>query len=635
LATNSMAAGTESATINGVQNTKPLLAAGPAEIGSREMFTLVRELIGPYAGWLVIVFIAMLVETAMSLASPWPLKLVIDSVLDAHPLPGWLRGLQDLSVGDSKVGLALLAGAGVVVIAVAGAIATYIDNYYTESVGQWVANDLRIRIYDHLQRLSLSYFDKQQTGTMLSTITSDVATVQNFASSNTLDLLVDVLTIIGVLGLMFWLNWDFALIAVAVTPFLLMFVSRFKKAVKRATHQVRLHQADIVSVVQEGLESVRVVKAFGRESLEDTHLGEVSRATVEAALNARRVKSLLSPIVSIIVALCTAVVLWRGASLILRDVMTVGVLTVFLAYLSKFFKPVQDLAKNSNAIAQATVSLERIKRILDTDDVIKNRAGARILETAKGSIAFQHVVFGYDPAAPVLKDVTFVAEAGQKLGVVGTTGGGKSTVVSLIPRFYDVDGGQVLIDGIDVTQYTKESLRSNVGFVLQDTVLFHGTIKSNIAYGRADASDAQIVEAAKLANAHDFISAMPHGYDTLVGERGLTVSGGQRQRIGIARAIVRNAPILILDEPTAALDPESERLVMEGLSKLMKGRTVITIAHRLSTIRDSDKIIVLDGGIVAEQGTHDDLLKVGGIYAGLHRIQYESASPVAAAQHFT
>ena len=633
MATDSMAATAGAATVNGSQNAKPLLAAGAPDIGTRQMLGLIRELVRPYTGWLVIVLIAMLLETAMGLASPWPLKVVIDSVLGSHPLPEWLRGLEGISVGDSKVGLALLAGIGVVSIAVIGAIATYIDNYYTESVGQWVANDLRIRLYDHLQRLSLAYFDKQHTGTMLSTITSDVATVQEFASSNTLDLLVDVLTIAGVLGLMFWLNWDFALIAVAVTPFLLMFVSRFKKAVKKATHQVRQHQADIVSVVQEGLESVRVVKAFGRESLEDSRLGAVSHATVEAALNARRVKSLLSPIVSVVVALCTAVVLWRGASLILRDAMTVGVLTVFLAYLNKFFKPVQNLAKNTNAIAQATVALERIKRILDTDDVIKNRPDARTLETATGAICFQHVAFGYHPDAPVLQDVTFVVEAGQKLGVVGTTGGGKSTVVCLIPRFYDVDAGQVLIDGVDVQQYTKESLRSQVGFVSQDTVLFHGTIKSNIAYGRAGASDAQIVEAAKLANAHEFISAMPQGYDSLVGERGLTLSGGQRQRIGIARAIIRNCPILILDEPTAALDAESERLVMEGLSKLMRGRTVITIAHRLSTIRDADKIIVVDGGIVAEQGTHDELLELGGIYAEMHRVQYESAASDAAGHY--
>jgi ABC-type multidrug transport system fused ATPase/permease subunit len=611
---------------NDGKTAETLKAAAPRDIGSREMFSLIRELVRPYAGWLVIVFIAMLVETAMSLASPWPLKVVIDSVLGSHPLPDWLHGLQSLPIGDSKLGLALLAGIGVALIAVIGAIATYIDNYYTESVGQWVANDLRIRIYDHLQRLSLSYFDKQQTGTMLSTITSDVATIQNFASSNTLSLLVDVLTIIGVLGLMFWLNWDFALIAVAVTPFLLMFVSRFKKAVKKATHEVRQHQADIVSVVQEGLESVRVVKAYGRESLEDTRLSDVSHATVDAALKARRVKSLLSPIVSIVVALCTALVLWRGASLILKGAMTVGALTVFLAYLNKFFKPVQDLAKNTNAIAQATVSLERIKRILDTDDIIKDRANAQTLENARGTIAFDQVAFSYEPGAPILKGVTFTIEAGQKLGVVGTTGGGKSTVVGLIPRFYDAGGGRVLIDGVDITAYTKESLRKQIGFVLQDTVLFHGSIKSNIAYGRVGASDTEIIEAAKLANAHDFISAMPHGYDTLVGERGLTVSGGQRQRIGIARAIIRNSPILILDEPTAALDTESERLVMEGLSKLMKGRTVITIAHRLSTIRDSDKIIVLDRGIVAEQGTHDELLALKGIYSELHRVQYENTA---------
>ncbi len=616
----------EPAPVKDGKKAKPLVAAALPDIGSREMFALIRELVRPFTGWLIIVFVAMLIETAMSLASPWPLKIVIDSVLGSHPLPDWLRGLKDSSVGDNKMGLALLAGAGVVLIAVIGAIATYIDNYYTESVGQWVANDLRIRIYDHLQRLSLSFFDKQQTGTLLSTITSDVATIQNFASSNTLNLLVDILTIIGVLGLMFWLNWDFALIAVAVTPFLLLFVSRFKKAVKKATHEVRLHQADIVSVVQEGLESVRVVKAYGRESLEESHLSAVSREAVDAALKARRVKSLLSPIVSIVVAGCTAFVLWRGAGLIIKDVMTVGALTVFLAYLNKFFKPVQDLAKNTNAIAQATVALERIQRILDTDTGIKDRADAKTLETAKGHIAFDKVAFGYDPGNPVLKGITFGIEAGQKLGVVGTTGGGKSTVVGLIPRFYDVDGGRVLIDGVDVMEYTKTSLRNQIGFVLQDTVLFHGTIKSNIAYGRTGASDDEIIAAAKLANAHDFISAMPHGYDTMVGERGLSLSGGQRQRIGIARAIIRNSPILILDEPTAALDTESERLVMEGLSKLMQGRTVITIAHRLSTIRDSDKIIVLDGGVVAEQGSHDELLKLNGIYAELHRIQYENTA---------
>ncbi|HEX7271883.1 MAG TPA: ABC transporter ATP-binding protein [Casimicrobiaceae bacterium] len=587
------------------------------------MTGLVLALVRPYRLWLAVVFGAMLIETAMSMAGPWPLKIVIDNVLGTHPLPEWLGWIRDMPLAGSKTGLALIAAAGVLAIAAVGALATYIDNYYTESVGQWVANDLRLKIYDHLQHLSLGYYDKQQTGVLLSTITNDVATVQNFASSNTLDILVDLLTIVGILGLMLWLQWDFALICVAVTPFLLLFVSRFKKAVKKAQHQVRLHQADLVTVVQQGLESIRVVKAFGREQLEEARLAEASEATVDAALKARRVKSLLSPIVSIVVAGCTAYVLWRGASLIVTDAMTIGALTVFLAYLTKFFKPVQDLAKMTNAIAQTSVALERIRAILDADKMIAEKRNARVLDSARGEIVAEHVAFGYDPANPILRDVNFRIQPGQLVGVVGTTGGGKSTVVGLIPRFYDPDGGRLLVDGVDVREYTKASLRGQIGFVLQETVLFRGTIRENIAYGRPDATEEEIIEAAKLANAHDFIMEMPGGYGSLVGERGLTLSGGQRQRIGIARAIIRNAPILILDEPTAALDTESERLVIEGLERLMKGRTVITIAHRLSTIRDADKIIVLKGGVVAEQGTHDELIALNGVYAELHRIQYE------------
>ncbi|HTP46303.1 MAG TPA: ABC transporter ATP-binding protein [Casimicrobiaceae bacterium] len=593
------------------------------EVSSTTMTGLVLALVNPYRRWLAVVFGAMLIETAMSMAGPWPLKVVIDNVLGTHPLPEWLGWIRDMPLAGSKTGLALIAAVGVVAIAAVGALATYIDNYYTESVGQWVANDLRLKIYDHLQHLSLGYYDKQQTGVLLSTITNDVATVQNFASSNTLDILVDLLTIVGILGLMLWLQWDFALICVAVTPFLLLFVSRFKKAVKKAQHQVRLHQADLVTVVQQGLESIRVVKAFGREQLEEARLTEASEATVDAALKARRVKSLLSPIVSIVVAGCTAYVLWRGASLIVADAMTIGALTVFLAYLTKFFKPVQDLAKMTNAIAQTSVALERIRAILDADKMIAEKRNARVLASARGEIVAERVAFGYDPENPILRDVNFRIQPGQLVGVVGTTGGGKSTVVGLIPRFYDPDGGRLLVDGVDVREYTKASLRGQIGFVLQETVLFRGTIRENIAYGRPDATEEEIIEAAKLANAHDFITEMPGGYGSLVGERGLTLSGGQRQRIGIARAIIRNAPILILDEPTAALDTESERLVIEGLERLMKGRTVITIAHRLSTIRDADKIIVLKGGVVAEQGTHDELIALNGVYAELHRIQYE------------
>ncbi len=593
--------------------------------------SLVLALVRPYRGWLAIVFAAMMVEIAMSLAAPWPLKLILDDALGHHRLPEWAEWAHTLGIGHHTMGVALFAALATLAIAVVGAIATYIDNYYTTSIGQWVANDLRIRIYAHLHRLSLGYYDSTKTGTLMSTITGDVSTVQGFASSSTLGIIVDLVTIVFMVGLMFWLNWDFTLIAIGVTPFLLMFVVRFKKAVKEATRDVRIKQSEVLAVVQEGLGSVRAVKAFGREDLEVAHMEEASQAAVTAALRARRVKSMLSPVVGVVVALCTAIVLWRGTALIIAGTMTAGALTVYLAYLNKFFKPVKDLAGMTSAIAQTTVALERIQTILSADDIIPQRADAADLRQVRGEITFDHVAFGYAKEAPVLTDVSFTIKPGQVVGVVGPTGSGKSTVVSLLPRFYDPTAGRVLIDGIDISTCTLPSVRSQIGFVLQETVLFRGTIRENIAYGRPGASDEEVIAAAKLANAHEFIARMPHGYDSPVGERGDTLSGGQRQRIGIARAVIRNSPIMILDEPTAALDTESEQLVIEGLQQLMKGRTVIMIAHRLSTIRDADKIIVLKDGVVAEEGTNDELIARGGVYAELHRIQFETqpAHPAA------
>jgi ABC-type multidrug transport system fused ATPase/permease subunit len=588
------------------------------------LLKLIRQLIRPYYGNLFIILSAMVVETVSSLAAPWPLKIIIDNVAGGHKLPDWFPRAWGPLHGSDKMHIALLAAIALVVIAAIGAVASYIDNYFTESVGQYVAHDLRVRTFHHLQRLSLGYYNTHQLGTLLSTITTDIQTIQGFASSSTLSILVDLLTIFSMLGLMAWLNWDFTLIALAVTPFLLFFVSRFKKAVKKATHEVRKEQAEIVSVVQQGLESMQVVKAFQGEKSEEAQLATVSFATVNAALAARKVKSLLSPVVSITVALCTAIVLWRGAYLILAGGMTVGALTVYLAYLTKFFKPVKDLATTTNAIAQAAVGVDRIRAILDTDDIIPERSDAIEPRNIKGEINFEHVSFNYQNNPAVLLDVSFKIKPGQLVGIVGPTGSGKSTVVSLIPRFYDVTSGKVTVDGHDVRDYKIHTLRDQIGYVLQDTVLFRGTILDNIAFGRPTATREEIIEAARLANADEFIDKMPNGYETMVGERGLTLSGGQRQRIGIARVMVRNSPILLLDEPTAALDTESEKLVIEGLERLMKGRTVITIAHRLTTIRDADQIIVIAGGVVAESGTHEELMALNGIYAGLHRAQYDA-----------
>ena len=595
------------------------------------MFLLIWGLVKPYRGSLAVVLVAMVLQMAATVAAPWPLKVVLDNVVGEHKLPHWLSDLlAPFFHHGTKMEIAAAAAIALVVIALVGAIASGIANYYTASVGQYIANDLRLRTYDHLQQLSLNYYSEHDLGTLLSTLTADVQTIQSFASGSTLDIVVDLLTIFSMLAIMFVLNWDFTLIAVAITPFMLVIISRFKKAVKKAQKEVRKQQSNIVTVVQQGLESVRVIKAFGRQDLEQEELSEVSKATVDASLKARRVKAMLSPLVTVVVALCTAFVLWRSSSLILKGTMTAGALTVFLSYLAQFFKPVKDLATMTNTIAQTAVGVDRIQAILDASDVIPEKADAIDCGPLKGNIDFENIVFGYNKDACVLKGVSFKIAAGQMIGVVGPTGSGKSTIVSLIPRFYDPNSGRVTIDGHDLRDMKLRDLRSQIAYVLQETVLFRGSVADNIAYGKGTATRDEIVEAAKLANADGFISQMPQGYDTLVGDRGDTLSGGQRQRIGIARAIIRDNPILILDEPTAALDSESEKLVMDALTRLMKGRTVITIAHRLSTIREADKIVVLTQGELAEQGSHDELMALNGVYAALYRTQFDEQ--VAAAQ---
>ncbi|HZC43853.1 MAG TPA: ABC transporter ATP-binding protein [Acidobacteriaceae bacterium] len=591
-------------------------------------WTLIRQLLWPYRLHLLAILAAMIVETVANLAGPWPLKVIIDDVAGhGHSSPMFSR-IESALAGTQKMQLAALMAVAFLFVAIIGAVTGYIDNYITESVGQRVAHDLRMRTYHHLQRLSLSYYNTHATGGLLSTITTDIQTVQSFASSSTLDIVVDLLTIVSMLGLMFWLNWDFTLIALGVTPILLIFVFRFKKAVKKATREVRKEQSEIVSVVQQDLGSMQVIQAFGLQDHQEKELGAVSQAVIDAALKARRVKSLLSPIVSIVVAACTAVVLWRGAWLTVQKAMTIGALTVFLAYLTKFFKPVKDLATSTNAIAQVAVAVDRIEEVLDADSVVVEKNDAIEIDTVAGTIEFSNVSFGYSTERPVLSDVNFTIRAGQFIGIVGPTGAGKSTVVSMIPRFYDPVSGSIKIDGIDIRDMKLDCLRDQIGYVLQDTVLFRGTIAENIAFGKPGASEDEIVAAAKLANAHEFIMQMPGGYRAIVGERGATLSGGQRQRIGIARVMIRNSPILLLDEPTAALDTESERLVIDALERLMKGRTVIAIAHRLSTIRDADQIMVISGGGVAEMGSHDELMATEGIYATLHAAQFNTSSKV-------
>ncbi len=585
---------------------------------------LLRDLLRPRRRTLATLVVAMLIQTATSLATPWPLKVVLDNVVGSHPAPRWIAWLLPALGGDGKPQIAAAAGIATVLIAAVTGIAMYVQSYFTESLGQCVGNDLRVRLYHHLQELSLAYYDATRTGTILSTLTGDVQTIQSFASMSTLNIFTDMLTLVGMIIVMFWLHWDFALIALAVTPLLAVFILRVNKAVRMAVREVRTRQSELVSTLQEGLQAIEVVQAYGGEERQERQFRQVSSETVMAWLRARRFSSLLSPVVGIAIALCTGLVIWRGSLLILAGVMTAGALTVFLAYLAKFFQPVRDLAQMTNTFAQVSVAFQRVSAVCDADQIIPERPAPQDPPRFRGEIVFENVEFGYDPSVPVLRDISFTTAPGQMVGIVGPTGSGKSTVVSLIPRFRDPLSGRIMIDGVDICDYKLHGLRCQIGFVLQETVLLRGTVRENIAFGRPDATGDEIIAAAKLANADEFITRMPDGYDSLVGERGGTLSGGQRQRIGIARALIRDSPILILDEPTAALDAESEESVIEALERLMEGRTVITIAHRLSTLRNADKLIVVKDGVVAESGTHEQLLALDGIYAGLHHLQFGS-----------
>jgi subfamily B ATP-binding cassette protein MsbA len=565
------------------------------------MLALASRLVRPYWKWLLIVIVAMLIETAMSLASPWPLKVVLDSVLDQQPLPGWLAWLGG-SGADRYDILAAAAGATVVIALLQGA-GGYLNAYYASNIGQWVAHDLRQTTYAHLHRLSMSYHDRQQVGPLVSTITDDINAVQDFIASSLLKILVDLLTIVGMLAVMLTLNWNFTLVALAVTPLLALFVYRLRFVVRLATHDVRRRQGEIVSIVQEGLGAIRLVKAFAQGAFERERLEEKSLQSVAAALRARRARSLVGPVVTVLVAVGTAAVLWYGARLVIAGAMTAGALVVFMTYLTRLFRPIQDLARVSTNVAQAAVGLERVMAVLGADERLPRAAQPHVLETVRGTVEFRGVTFGYDAARPVLRDISFRVEPGQRVALVGPSGSGKSTLVSLIPRFYDPTSGVVAVDGVDVRELSIRSLRRHIAFVLQDTQLFHATVWQNIAYGRQHATREEIEEAARLAHADEFIRAMPDGYETVVGPGGVGLSGGQRQRLGIARALVRNASIVILDEPSAALDHESERLVFDGLRRLLAGRTTFVIAHRASATREVDRVLTLDGGQLTELGS--------------------------------
>jgi ATP-binding cassette, subfamily B, bacterial len=581
----------------------------------------IGRLLRPHWKSLALAMVAVVGETIADVLQPWPIKIVVDNVVQSKRLPPWLDGVVTSVFAGDKYATLNFAVAAVALIAIVNAVSGYGEKYLTTRVSQWVGHDLRRTVYQHIQRLSLAEHHASRSGDLMMRMTSDIGAVQDFINSALIGILVNVLTLVGILAVMFSINWRFTLLALSVVPVLFIVVYFYTRRIKAASRAVRKREGELLSGVSEVLMSIHVVQAFAREDYEDRRFASESRSNVEAGLEARSTKAKLSPIVEVIVASGTCVVIAYGGRLALAGELSAGVLVVFLLYLSKLYKPIRDLSKMTDTVAKASVAFERIQEILDIESNVRDLPDARQAPAFRGGIEFDHVSFGYTGQAPVLADVSFRIEPGQVAAIVGPSGTGKSTIASLITRFYDPLSGQVRIDGTDVREFTLKSLRDQISFVLQDTMLFRATIWENIAYGRPDASIEDTVRAATLANAHDFIVNLPLGYATMVGTRGVTLSGGQRQRIAIARAIVRNTPILILDEPTAGLDATSEQVVVDALQRLMQGRTSVVIAHHLSTIRHADVIFVVSGSQIVEQGTHEALLASGGFYRDLHRTQ--------------
>jgi len=580
-------------------------------------------LLRPHWPQLALAFVAVLGESITDLLEPWPLKIVFDNVLGSKHLPDWLSVVVQSIAGTSKLAILSFVVIAVLAIATVGAVSTYVERYLTTSVAQWVSHDLRRTLYNHIQKLSLSFHDKKRTGDLISRITSDIDTIQDFISQVLLGFVVNALTLIGMLVVMFYLNWQFTLIALSIAPLLFVVVYSFTWRIKQASRDVRKKEGEIASIASEVLSSIHVVKAFTREDYEQQRFEKQSLETVESALAARSLKAKLTPVVEVIVAAGTCLVLWYGVRLVLAGTISSGSLLVFLLYLGKMYKPMRDLSKMMDTISKTQVGYERIREVAETDREVRNLPGARPAPSLRGEIEFRHVDFNYEDRPLTLRDVNFKLEPGQVAALVGPTGAGKTTIASLIARFYEPTGGQVMVDGKDVRSYKIKSLRRQMSFVLQESLLFHAPIWQNIAYGRPEASRQEVIEAAKLANADEFIAQLPDGYDTMVGERGVTLSGGQRQRIAIARAIVRNSPILILDEPTSGLDAASEELVFDALQRLMEEKTSIVIAHRLATIQNADVIFVIDGGTIIQHGTHEELIESPGLYAHLYQTQFQ------------
>jgi ATP-binding cassette, subfamily B, bacterial len=566
-----------------------------------------------------------LASSALVLAQPWPLKVIVDNVLRGRPI--------DLPLVDGLGRTALLnvAIAALIAIVLVNALCTYLGTYLMESSGIRMVADLREALFARLQRHSLRFHSSQRTGDLITRVMSDITRIQDMLIQSFSVLVPNVTMLVGMMIVMFWIDWAFTLLALAVGPPLMLVVIRYKGRIKGASRRARTLEGRLAAQTGETLGAVRVVQAFTREDFEDERFSRQSSNTLAANLEATRLQARFTPLIDVLAGVGTAVVLLVGAHRVLSGDLTLGLLLVFLSYVGSLYKPMRQLSKLTYVSARAAASAERVAEIMDAEPDVRDRPGARPAPRLRGGVRLEDVEFAYVDGRPVLHDVSLDVEPDQVVAVVGPTGAGKSTLVSLIPRFFDPQRGRVLVDGLDVRSLQLATLRAQIAIVPQEPLLFEGTIFENIAYGRSDATEREVMAAARAALVDEFVRRLPDGYETMLGERGASLSGGERQRISIARALVRDAPILILDEPTSALDPTSERLLMDALATLLEGRTAFVIAHRMSTIASADQVIVVDAGRIVERGTHAELVQLdGGLYRTYLELQLGRGAPATA-----
>ena len=560
----------------------------------------------PYLKRMAFAVFCMIIAASAYLVVPWLIQNVVDQVLMRKEL----ATLNAIAYGI--LGLFIIRG-----------FASYGQTYNMAWIGERIIIDVRATIFGHLQRLSMSYFDSHKVGVIMSNLTNDVQAIRAAITSDLLSFVTELVTLIGSLVAMIVLDWRLTLVTFIIVPVVLLIINIFGKKLRLAGHDVQGRAADITALLQEVLSGVRVVKSFAREDFEMKRFLAQNGENFRAAMGATKLTSLLSPMVEFSAAIAVTIILWYGGYSVIHGQLTAGSLIAFLIYAINLSNPVKRLSQVYGGMQKSLAAADRLFEILDTESDVKEKDKALVLTDVEGRVDLKHVTFSYDGDKKALEDFSIDVQPGHMVAIVGPSGAGKTTLANLLPRFYDVTAGSVYIDGHDVRDVTVRSLREHIGLVPQDTMLFNTTIRNNILYGRLDASEEEVVAAAKAANVLEFTSKMPDGLETMVGERGAALSGGQRQRVAIARAILKDPSILILDEATSALDTESEQLVQEALDRLMRGRTAFVIAHRLSTIKNADRILVMQQGQLVEQGTHDELIAIdNGLYHHLYSVQF-------------